>query len=93
MWNWKGTSTRTRVLQYADLVREVATTIQCGDYRYAEELAAKCGYDLLRGIHAGNAPARARTWKRYIEECKNNFGHTFEERDGVWVPAIPWGEE
>lgn len=68
--------------KYADIVRRVSQEVN-------DERAAKCGYDLLKGLERGDAKKRAQAWKRYLQECKDGEGHTDTERDGVWVPAIP----
>lgn len=67
---------------YADLIKKVAQEVN-------DERASKCGYDLMMGLQKGNHKDRAKAWERYLVEVKNNEGHCDEERDGVWVPAIP----
>lgn len=69
--------------KYADLVRTIAQAIN-------DERASKCGYDLLMGLESGNVEDRFTAWERYLDEHKNNQPHTDAERDGVWVPAIPF---
>lgn len=67
---------------YAKLIRKIAQEI-------SDERAAKCGYDLMLGLAAGNSEDRAKAWETYLVDLKNNNSTCDEERDGVWVPAIP----
>ena len=64
--------------EYANLIKEVA--IAKGDER-----ASKCGYDLMCGIDEGNVDERIKAWKKALHGEDN----TQQERNGVWVPAIP----
>jgi hypothetical protein len=62
--------------KYADIVRRVSQEVN-------DERAAKCGYDLLKGLERGDAKKRAQAWKRYLQECK----------DGEGQPINPYGSE
>lgn len=63
--------------EYAELIKEVFL-------EKADKKAAKCGYDLMCGIDEGNADERAKAWRDSLNGNDNN-----EERNGIWVPAIP----
>lgn len=67
---------------YAELIKNVA--LELGDER-----ASKCGYDLMMGLSLGTDEKRAKAWRDYIVERKNENESNEELRDGVWVPAIP----
>lgn len=73
---------RLKYKSYAALIKEVATTV-------SEERASKCGYDLMMGLSLGTDEKRAKAWRDYIVERKNEKELNEELRDGVWVPAIP----
>lgn len=64
----------------AELIKRV--TKEKGDER-----ASKCGYDLFMGLVKDNINDRHDAWIRFLGETDD---HTDEERDGIWVPAIPY---
>lgn len=66
-------------LKYTKLIARVAR--EKGDER-----SSKCGYDLMMGLVKGDSEDRYDAWIRYLGEKDD---HTDEERDGIWVPAIP----
>jgi len=73
---------RLRFQRYAALIRDVARTA-------SEERAAKCGFDLMCGLAAGDSDKRENSWKAYlVNYVKGQSITEEEERDGVWVPAI-----
>ena len=72
---------RTKYIEYANLIKDTA-------FKYGDERASKCGYDLMIGLHKGNDAQRAEAWARYFNEDKDG-SHTDEEREGCWCPAIP----
>ena len=67
---------------YAMLIREVAQ-------KQDDERASKCGYDLLIGLASGDVDDRVRAWRAWLDAPDSPAGHVQEQRDGVWVPAIP----
>ena len=66
---------------YADLIKRISQKVN-------DERASKCGYDLFMGLVAGNIKDRAEAWENYLDDP--NGPCVSEERDGCWVPAIPW---
>jgi len=66
----------------AALIREVAQTVN-------DERASKCGYDLMLALKTDSVDDYMVAWRRYIKEHKSNEPHNDEQRNGVWVPAIP----
>lgn len=72
---------RKKFKLYADLIQRVAT-------QKNNERASKCGYDIFMGL-AGEGKKvkdRVNAWERFLKE---KTMHNEEERNGVWVPAIP----
>lgn len=69
--------------KYANLVKNIS------EFMSADE-GAKCGYDLWMGYHKGDLEARYGAWMRYLDERRNNKGHSDVIRDGIWVPAIEY---
>lgn len=69
--------------EYAELVKKIAMTV-------SDERSSKCGYDLLMGLQKGDVDKRLKAWEEFLADKqagKSDF--VDEERDGVWVPAIP----
>ena len=59
-----------------------------------DERAAKFGYDMMKGIVSGNYVKRLNAWiDWYNNYMQGNTDSVDEERDGVWVPAIPYSPE
>ena len=67
--------------RYAEMVRIVVQ--KCG-----ADAGARCGYDLLMGLHKDNVNQRYLAWTRHVDEEARKMPHTDTQRDGVWVPAI-----
>ena len=72
--------------KYADLIRRIS------EEKEDDERASKCGYDIMMGltsdIETYNDEARAKAWEDWLEQDPDEPCDD-EERDGVWVPAIP----
>ncbi len=79
----KGTKNMKKYAECAEIVKRVAMI--AGDER-----SSKCGYDLFMGLEKGDIDKRLKVWMIYIEDKKaGKTDFIDEERDGVWVPAIP----
>lgn len=60
----------------------------------SDERSAKFGYDMMKGIISGNYIKRLNAWiDWYNNYMEGNRDSVDEERDGVWVPAIPYSPE
>ena len=73
---------RKKFKLYANLIKKVAVEKN-------DERASKCGYDILMGLageDGGKVKDRVKAWERFLTE---KTMHNEEERNGVWVPAIP----
>ena len=66
------------ITETANLMANIAT-------QRSEERAAKCGYDIMHGLLEGNYQERYDVWVDWFK----GDDETTEERNGVWVPAIP----
>lgn len=59
-----------------------------------DERSAKFGYDMMKGMLSGNYVKRLNAWiDWYNNYMQGNHDSVDEERDGVWVPAIPYSPE
>lgn len=60
----------------------------------SDERSAKFGYDMMKGIISGNYVKRLNAWiEWYNNHMQGDTDSVEEERDGVWVPAIPYSPE
>ena len=65
------------------LAQEIAINV-------SDERSAKFGYDIMNGIIQGNHVDRLNAWiEWYNNYMQGNRDSVDEERNGVWVPAIP----
>jgi len=69
-----------------DLYAKYARLIVSVAREKGDERASKLGYDLFMGMVKGDSEKRYDAWIGYLKEIDD---HIDEERDGVWVPAIP----
>jgi hypothetical protein len=67
------------------------TTQLLGDIRlnFNSERASFMGQDIINGIIEGNVGDRLEVWENWYKNAKSNTSVTEEERNGIWVPAIP----
>ena len=60
----------------------------------SDERSAKFGYDMMKGMLSDNYIKRLNAWiDWYNNYMEGNRDSVDEERDGVWVPAIPYSPE
>lgn len=60
----------------------------------SDERSAKFGYDMMKGMIFGNYVKRLNAWIGwYNNYMQGDTDSVEEERDGVWVPAIPYSPE
>ncbi len=59
-------------------------------FNISDERSSKFGYDMLCGLSEGNFLDRLNAWiDWYNNWLQGDTSSVDEERDGVWVPAIP----
>jgi hypothetical protein len=74
-----------------DAVEVASKLAQSIAVNISDERAAKFGYDMMKGIISGNYTKRLNAWiEWYNNYMEGNRDSVDEERDGVWVPAIPY---
>ena len=60
----------------------------------SDERSTKFGYDMMKGMISGNYVKRLNAWiDWYNNYMEGNQDSVDEERDGIWVPAIPYSPE
>ena len=83
-----------KITIYKDAVEVASQLAQSIAVNISDERSAKFGYDMMKGIISGNYIKRLNAWiDWYNNYMEGNRDSVDEERDGVWVPAIPYSPE
>jgi len=83
-----------KITIYKDAVEVASQLAQSIAVNISDERSAKFGYDMMKGMLSDNYIKRLNAWiDWYNNYMEGNRDSVDEERDGVWVPAIPYSPE
>lgn len=83
-----------KITIYKDAVKVASQLAQSIAVNISDERSAKFGYDMMKGMLSDNYIKRLNAWiDWYNNYMEGNRDSVDEERDGVWVPAIPYSPE
>lgn len=83
-----------KITIYKDAVEVASQLAQSIAVNISDERYAKFGYDMMKGMLSDNYIKRLNAWiDWYNNYMEGNRDSVDEERDGVWVPAIPYSPE